>query len=211
VADAFAKNPRAGMVSGTTAEFRDPSPREFNRIRLQLRARAEASITVGVFCQPSTFWRTEIVREIGVDPALHYVMDWDLWVRYLARHGQQNIVRLDDLLAHYRHHAAAKTATASARFYDEAASVFHNLHLSLDAPEWFLLPEAERRPGWRRREFHFGPHFDRERYLGCYAERMVRTWRAKDRAQAKLWLNRTWVRKPWITPWRLKMALRLMR
>jgi glycosyltransferase involved in cell wall biosynthesis len=211
VADAFAKNPRADIVSGTTAEFRDPSPEEFNRIRLQLRSGAEATMTVGVFCQPSTFWRTEIVRGLGgVDANLHYVMDWDLWVRYLARHGQKNVVRIDDLLAHYRHHAAAKTATGSAQFYDEANTVFHNLHLSLDTPEWFLLPEAEIRPGWRRREFVFGPSFDRGRYLGCYAERMVRTWRGHDRAQAKLWLGRTWVRKPWITPWRLKMALRLM-
>ena len=210
VAEAFAKNPRAEIVSGTTAEFRDPSPQEFNRIRLQLRASAEASITVGVFCQPSTFWRTAIVREIGIDRNLHYVMDWDLWVRYLARHGQRDIVRIDDLLAHYRHHAAAKTTKGSAQFYDEAKTVFHNLHLSLNAPEWFLSSEVELRAGWKRREFALGPEFDRERYLGCYAERMVRTWRDKDRALARLWLTRTWVRKPWITPWRLKMALRLM-
>ena len=210
VADAFAKNPRADIVSGATAEFRDPSPQEFNRIRLQLRNTAEASITVGVFCQPSTFWRTEIVRGLGgIDPALHYVLDWDLWVRYLARHGQENVVRIDDLLAHYRHHAAAKTATGSGQFYDEAKTVFHNLHLSLAAPEWFLLPEAELRTGGRRRDFVIGSSFDRGRYLGCYAERMVRTWRDKDRALARLWLGRTWVRKPWITPWRLKMALRL--
>ena len=39
-----------------------------------------------------------------------------------------------DLLAHYRHHAAAKTTTASAGFYDEAKTVFHNLHLTLGAP-----------------------------------------------------------------------------
>jgi glycosyltransferase involved in cell wall biosynthesis len=211
VAEAFEKNPRAEIVSGTTAEFRDPSPREFNRIRLQLRGTAEASITVGVFCQPSTFWRTEVVRGLGgVDPGLHYVMDWDLWVRYLAHHGQGRVARIDDLLAHYRHHAAAKTTTGSAQFYDEANVVFHNLHLSLDAPEWFLLPEVEVRPGWHRRDVEFGAGFDCGRYLGCYAERMVRTWRDRDRARAKLWLGRTWVRKPWITPWRVKMALRLM-
>jgi glycosyltransferase involved in cell wall biosynthesis len=211
VSRAFEQNPRAQIVSGTTAEFRDPSREEFNRIRLQLRTSAEASITVGVVCQPSTFWRTEIVRAIGVDTSLHYVMDWDLWVRYLARHDQENVVCIDDLLAHYRHHADAKTATASSGFYDEAKTVFHNLHLSIDAPEWFLLSEAETRSGWRRREVELGPAFDRSLYLGCYAERMVRTYREKDPAQAKLWLDRTWIRKPWITPWRIKMALRLMR
>jgi glycosyltransferase involved in cell wall biosynthesis len=208
VAAEFARNPRADLVSGLTSEFREPAREEFNRIHLQVRASAEATIPVGVFCQPSTFWRTAVVREIGLDPGLHYVMDWDLWVRYLARHGQGNVVRIDDLLAHFRHHAAAKTATASAGFYDEAKTVFHNLHLTLGAPPEFLVPEAEARPGWQRRDFVLGPEFDRERYLGCYAERMVRTWRRKDRALARLWLGRTWKYKPWITPWRVKMALR---
>jgi glycosyltransferase involved in cell wall biosynthesis len=210
VAAAFDKNPQAQIVSGLTSEFRDPSREEFNRIRLQLRATPEASIPVGVFCQPSTFWRTQIMRDIGVDTNLHYVMDWDLWVRYLARHGQKNVICLDDLLAHFRHHDAAKTTKGSTHFYDEAKTVFHKLHLTLNAPEEFLLREAEVRPGWQRRDFVLGPEFDRDRYLGCYAERMVRTWRSKDRAQAKVWLGRTWAHKPWITPWRVKMALRLM-
>lgn len=211
VAEAFRKNPRLDIVSGRTAEFRGNPPEVFNRIQLQVRATAEESIPVGVYCQPSTFWRTEIVRALGgVDSSLHYVMDWNLWVRYLARYGQDNILLLDDLLAHYRHHAEAKTSVGSAKFYDETKTVFHNLHLSLQAPESFLLPEVETSPGWQRRDFQLDPAFDRERYLGCYAERMVRTHRRKNPALAKTWLDRAWAYKPWITSWRIKMALRLL-
>ncbi|MEI9997657.1 MAG: hypothetical protein WDO13_00015 [Verrucomicrobiota bacterium] len=65
------------LVSGRTAEFRGEPPEIFNHTRLQIRATAEASIQVGVFTQPSTFWRTEIFRALGgADPALRYVMDW---------------------------------------------------------------------------------------------------------------------------------------
>lgn len=211
VAEEFDKNPGADIVSGLTAEFREPSREEFNRVRLQVRATPEATMVVGVFCQPSTFWRTSVVRELGgIDANLHYVLDWDLWVRYLALHGQKNVVCIDQLLAHFRHHAAAKTTSASSGFYDEAKTVFQNLHLSLNAPEAFQIPEAKTMKSWGRREFVLGPEFDRDRYLGCYAERMVRTWRRKDRALAREWLHRTWRHRPWITPWRLKMALRLM-
>ena len=211
VAEAFDKNPGLDIVSGWTAEFRGEPAEIFNRIQLQLRATAEQSIPVGVFCQPSTFWRTEIVRVLGgVDTSLHYVMDWNLWVRYLARYGQENVRLIDDLLAHFRHHAAAKTSTGSNQFYDEAKGVFHNLHLSLDAPEPFLLPEVETSPGWKRHRFELGPEFDRERYLGSYAERMVRTYRRKDAALAKVWLGRTWGYKPGATWWRLKMWWRLL-
>ena len=211
VAETFAKNPGLDIVSGWTAEFRGEPAQIFNRIQLQLRATAEQSIPVGVYCQPSTFWRTEIVRALGgADTSLHYVMDWNLWTRYLARYGQENVRLIDDLLAHYRHHAAAKTSTGSDQFYDEAKVVFHNLHLSLHAPEPFLLTEAETSPSWKRHRFEVNPEFDRERYLGSYAERMVRTYRKNDPARAKEWLGRTWGYKPGITLWRLKMWLRLM-
>jgi glycosyltransferase involved in cell wall biosynthesis len=211
VAEAFQKNPGLDIVSGWTAEFRGDPPGIFNRIQLQIRATPEQSIPVGVFCQPSTFWRTEIVRALGgIDPTLHYVLDWNLWVRYLALHGQEKVLLLDDLLAHFRHHAEAKTSASSSKFYDEGKAVFHNLHLSLNAPEPFLIPEVESGPGWQRKDFQFGPTFDRELYLGSYAEKMVRTNRRKDPVLAKAWLNRTWTYKPGVTLWRIKMALRLL-
>jgi len=203
----FERHPEAHIVSGRTAEFRGSPPEIFNHVELQLRATAEQTITVGVYCQPSTFWRTDIFRALGgVDPALHCVMDWDLWVRYLARYGQGHILRMPDVLAHYRHHAAAKTTVASAQFYDEAKVVFHNFHLALDASEPYLFHDAEHMKSWHRRTFELGPTFDRERYFGAYAERMVRIYRLKDCASAKIWLARAWAHKPWMTPWRVKMA-----
>jgi glycosyltransferase involved in cell wall biosynthesis len=211
VSDAFATDPGLDIVSGRTAEFRGAPPEIFNHTELQLRDSPEKSITVGVYCQPSTFWRTALVRELGgIDASLHCVMDWNLWVRYLARHGQKKVRRVPDLLAHYRHHADAKTSVASNRFYEEAKGVFHNLHLTLDAPEPFLIPEIESDPGWHREEFQLGPRFDRARYLGAYAERMVRVHRRKNPALAKAWLKRSFDYPPGVTWWRTKMWLRLL-
>jgi glycosyltransferase involved in cell wall biosynthesis len=211
VAEAFEKNPHIDIVSGVTAEFRDDPPRIFNHIHLQVRATAEQTITVGVFCQPSTFWRTKTIVELGgADVSLHYVMDWNLWVRYLVRNGKDKVLRIDDLLAHYRHHAAAKTTSCSAQFYDEAKVVFLNLHLTLKAPAPFLSPEVEKMPGWQRRDFELGPRFDRARYLGSYAERMVRNHRRKNIGLAESWLIRAFWYKPWVTLWRMKMILRFL-
>jgi glycosyltransferase involved in cell wall biosynthesis len=211
VAAEFAVYPGTHLVSGRTAEFRGRPSEVFNHVELQLRATAEQSITVGVYNQPGTFWRTDIFRGLGgVDPALHYVMDWDLWVRYLARHGQADVRRIRDVLAYYRHHAEAKTSAAPSAFYDESKVVFHNLHLTLHAPAPYLLPEAEQLKSWHRCDFELAPRFNRERYLGAYAERMVRTYRRRDPAQARAWLARAWSHRPWVTPWRLKMAARAL-
>jgi glycosyltransferase involved in cell wall biosynthesis len=199
------------IVSARTDEFRGDPPVVFNQTRLQLRDSAEASITVGVYCQPSTYWRTDIFRDLGgVDPDLHCVMDWNLWVRYLALHGQAKVKVIPDLAAYFRHHAEAKTTAQGARFYEEAAIVFQNLHLTLDAPPPFLIHEAQRDPHWKCNLFRLGPDFDRELYLGKYADRMVRTWRRRDAVKAKRWLKVALHYKPWLDAWRLKMWLRLL-
>jgi glycosyltransferase involved in cell wall biosynthesis len=211
VAGCFEKNRELDIVSGTTAEFWGDPPKISNHLRLQMRASAEATIPVGIFCQPGTFWRTEIVRALGgIDPSLHCVLDWNLWVRYLARYGQDRVLRRDELLARFRQHLAAKTSLDSSKFYEETRIVFHNLHLTLRAPQPFLMPDVEKNPAWVRNEFQLGPAFDRERYLGCYAERMVRVHRKSEPALAKVWLRQAIAFKPWITPWRIKMALRLL-
>ena len=162
---------------------------------------------MGVFCQPSTFWRTDIFRALGgLETSLHFTMDWHLWVKYLARYGQQNILLLPDVLAYYRHHAEAKTSKDSDKFYRDADRVFHYLNAAVGAPPEFLNDQARQTPPV---SFDLAPGFDRDLYLGCYAERMVRTHRKKNRALAREWIRRAFHYKPGVTWWRVKMALRL--
>jgi glycosyltransferase involved in cell wall biosynthesis len=211
LAETWEKRPDAHIVSGRTSEFRGDPPEVFNTIELPLRDSAEASINVGVYNQPGTFWRTEFFREFGgVDPALHCMMDWNLWARYLARHGQEHVVRIEPVCAYFRHHAAAKTSALGERFHAEAKTIFQNLLLTLDAPRDFLLPEAQLDRAWERRPFELGPAFSRDLYLGNYAERMVRVNRRKNPALAKLWLSRAFRYPPRLTFWRIKMWLRLL-
>ena len=211
LAAAWEKDRSAHIVSGRTAEFRGEPPEIFNHTHLELRNSAEASINVGVFNQQGTFWRTNIFREAGgVDPALHCMMDWNLWVRYLARHGQDRVILIDPVCAYFRHHAAAKTSALGESFHAEAKIIFHNLLLTLGAPRDFLLPEAETDSSWARQPFVLGPAFQRDLFLGNYAERMVRVHRRTNPALARLWLNRAFGYPPGPTFWRIKMRLRLL-
>jgi glycosyltransferase involved in cell wall biosynthesis len=61
--------------------------------------------------QPATLFRAAAYREVGgLDLQLHYAMDVDLWLK-LTRLGDGVI--LDETLAQFRIHAAAKTARAA--------------------------------------------------------------------------------------------------
>lgn len=207
VAEAFEKNPQLQIVSGRTAEFLHPNPDVHHLIRLQIRSSPEETITVGVFCQPSTFWRTETFRALGgLETSLHFTMDWYLWVKYLARYGQDKIALLPDLLAYFRHHGAGKTSKDSEKFYRDAERILHDLNMAVQAPPEFMNQDAAPTPPLA---FVLGPDFDRDLYLGRYAERMVRTYRRKNRTLARAWLHRAFQHKPGVTWWRVKMAARL--
>ena len=68
-------------------------------------------------CQPAAFVRRQAFERAGaLNPALHYVLDYDLWIR-LAAVGE--FLRIDPYLAKSRVHGASKSVTDRAAFYRE--------------------------------------------------------------------------------------------
>ncbi len=197
------------ILSGYTDEFYHASGATFNRTSLQLRNTVEATATVGVYCQPSTFWKTPLMREMGgVNEELHCSMDYDLWLRYLLAHGQSRVLKLDAQVARYRHHDHSKTNTLSPRFYEETTAIFDRLNSVLGAPASFLegrVPKAIGEP-----PLVIDPGFRPEYYFGCYCERRARIERDRRPAAAFAWICQALRYPPGLTVWRLRMAIRLL-
>lgn len=60
--------------------------------------------------QPSTFWKREIVEDIGYfDESLNYDMDYDYWLRVWKKY---KLSYIDHYLASYRIHASAKAVVS---------------------------------------------------------------------------------------------------
>lgn len=80
--------------------------------------------------QQSTFYRTGLVRRLGgLDPSLHYVMDLELWYRFVFLTGAQGFRVIKTPLAEFRIHPESKTGRARERFRHEQAGVLHGLCL----------------------------------------------------------------------------------
>jgi glycosyltransferase involved in cell wall biosynthesis len=61
--------------------------------------------------QPATFFRREALEKCGyLDESLHYVMDWDLWIR-LALYSGRDVMYTDRYLANSREYGTTKTST----------------------------------------------------------------------------------------------------
>jgi glycosyltransferase involved in cell wall biosynthesis len=86
-----------------------------------------------IICQPATFWRRELQDKIGVfDERLHYVMDYDYWLR--AANSGAGIVHLEQYLASSRLYADTKTLSARGKIYRELFDICwrHNEYIGRD-------------------------------------------------------------------------------
>lgn len=71
--------------------------------------------------QPATFWRREIMVKAGFfDEKLHFVMDYDYWLRLFRL---TNLYVISDLLAFFRIHPDSKTSKTYEKLANESVKV----------------------------------------------------------------------------------------
>jgi len=82
--------------------------------------------------QQSTFFRMDSVRAVnGVDEALHFTMDLELWWRILFANGTRHLQFSPIDLAVFRFHGDSKTAGGHDAFRKETASILLNMAVQL--------------------------------------------------------------------------------
>jgi glycosyltransferase involved in cell wall biosynthesis len=66
----------------------------------------------GVPVQPSVFFKRRVLKDVGfLDTRLHFVMDWDFWIRIGLQYGQDQMKQTNRVLSNYRTWADTKTNT----------------------------------------------------------------------------------------------------
>ena len=122
VADFFAAHPDVDVVYGN-ANYTDATGRfiapcvhiePYNKHRLFHYS--------DFIVQPATFFRRRAYEAVGgVDPGIHWAMDYDLWLKMA---GQVQFAYLPRVLANFRWLANNKTATGGWGRLDEIAGIF---------------------------------------------------------------------------------------
>ncbi|MBS1581568.1 MAG: glycosyltransferase [Bacteroidetes bacterium] len=129
VGAAFAADPDLLVLGGRIRHRDDRGTRPFPA--LNDAADTDRLFRDPVINQPATFYRLDVVKAIGgVDPALRYVMDVELWWQVLFRHGVRHLRFIPAELAVFRLHPASKTVSAHAGFLDELAGLLHGMCLA---------------------------------------------------------------------------------
>ena len=92
----------------------------------------QALLVAPVINQQSTFYRMEAVRAVGgIDTALHYCMDLDLWWRVLLAYGSERVRTIGHDLAVFRLQPGSKTAEGAQGFVRETAALLRAMALAV--------------------------------------------------------------------------------
>ncbi len=132
VAEAFAADERLMVLEGARVvvnggRVRDPQNDPADRRLLFMDPRIS---------QQALFFRTSLVRQAGgLDSALHYIMDLELWWRVMFITDGGGLRVIDREIAEFHVHAASKTGSARERFRHEQAGVLHGLCQLIGEPE----------------------------------------------------------------------------
>lgn len=106
--------------------------------------------------QPSIFFRRDLINRLGsLREDLHYIMDWELWLRFRANGAKWKCI--ENILSYVKRHEAQKTSEANLhKNWREAEMVFRqysNNNRLVTRWQGFCLRSAYARKGWMHRNY----------------------------------------------------------
>jgi glycosyltransferase involved in cell wall biosynthesis len=137
VAKKFSQNPKIEVVSGFEIHVVESGKKEFFGGTF-LCDQLEQTIEICQIAQPSTFFRLDVFKEIAPIPEdLHYLMDAEIWVRYLLLKGQNHFLKVAKPLVYFRLHKDSKTVNNSLidNFLYERSSIIMDILFSVGLPK----------------------------------------------------------------------------
>lgn len=113
--DALCANPQAGLSYGACAWINERG-QEIGQMEAAVFT-PEVLLLQNRLAQPTVFVRRTALDRVGLlDPSLHYLMDYDLWLRIVLNYP---VVRISQTLAQFRLHDDSKTAQKYKFFLDD--------------------------------------------------------------------------------------------
>lgn len=159
VAHLFMEYPQVMWVTGQ-CRITDEDNREIRKLvtaykNLLLRLRRPALLLMTDYIsQPATFWRASLLSDMGFpDESLHYVMDYEYWLRLYAKYPP---VFIPEYLAAFKIHPRSKTTSTAHKdiFVEEERAIIqrhtssrallllHDIHRSLMTFVYSLINRA---------------------------------------------------------------------
>jgi hypothetical protein len=138
IANLYSNNPSADIFCGYSRMFENESNKTILLHRCKVYDSVEETIAEQKHDQQGMFYKLEVLKKLGgINNNLHYVMDFELWLKYLVSSGIKGFVFTDKLVAHFRMHSLSKTISQVDKFKLELNSILFFLSESLTFDQKF--------------------------------------------------------------------------
>jgi glycosyltransferase involved in cell wall biosynthesis len=119
-------DPSVNLVCGTSILFDETGKQEKGEATVNEKRNLEFHLRFPDINQPATFFRRKTMNEfMPLNNTLHYVMDRELWIKYLQQYGLKSIKALNEPLVFFRSHADSKSESKEPEFDNEYATILH--------------------------------------------------------------------------------------
>ncbi len=135
----FSAHPEAAVVYGDAA-YVDASGEFLRKASIESSLLPKILVT-NVVGQPNAFVARWAVEEIGLlDESLHYVMDYEFWLRML---GRFQFVHVPKVIANARIHDECKTWGQADQHLSECITLLQRFYSSTSVPAWAVRYRAK--------------------------------------------------------------------
>ncbi len=132
IANLYINNSNADIFCGYSRMFENESNEAILLHRCTIYDSVEETIAEQKHDQQGMFYKLEGLKKLGgINNDLHYVMDFEIWLKYLVSSGIKGFVFTDKLVAHFRMHSFSKTVSQVDKFKLELNSILFFLSESL--------------------------------------------------------------------------------
>ncbi len=125
VLEAFS-NPSVNVVCGTSILFTEDGIQKKGVATIGPNRGLEFNLRFPDINQPATFFRRKTMAEfMPMNESLHYIMDRELWTKYVQKYGIDSVKSIDDILVYFRYHSESKSGSKEDQFDNEYATILH--------------------------------------------------------------------------------------
>lgn len=177
LADHVTANPDNEVVCGYTRCFWNEDNRTSHEYRMGVKSSIADSIVNVEMNQPGTFYKIDILRKLGgVNESLRYVLDDELWFRYLCAYGTNNIGFVNARFAQFRLHSYSKSVREGyTLFNQELQAIYFTILKNLDSPKWLLsaVEEELEFSNYKPSDNWQFNYLERSKYLSHFASKYI--------------------------------------
>jgi glycosyltransferase involved in cell wall biosynthesis len=137
LAEKYELNPKVKLFCGYCEYIDQHDKIVGNKIRARIWDSREKTIINHHYIQQSSFYSLDVFKKLkGVNQSLHYVMDIDIFIRFLLAHSHKDTLMIDATLANFRLHAQSKTQLNRERFWNELNAIYAVILRNSGAPKF---------------------------------------------------------------------------